>query len=319
MAGSQHHAGVDEHEEIDTRRPFRRADAIAAGIEPRLLRGAMYRRIIRGVYVEADVPDSPQLRAEAALVQIGVKRAFASHATAAKFHGVPVPALPEEHVTVFARGERRRSAEVRVHLAKDAHVIERSGVRVSAYTQMFIELAGMVSFVDLVVVGDNLVRRDLVTPASLLKVCRDSGHPQASRAAHAAGFVREHVDSPMETRLRLLLVLAGLPEPQVNRTLRDVDGEVVRRFDLSYPGVKVIVEYDGRAHIERVEQWESDLERREEIDEGGWRILVVTARGIYRHPEQTVLRVWRLLRARRLPGVPAVPSEAWRAHFPGWD
>ena len=34
---------------------------------------------------------------------------------------------------------------------------------------------------------------------------------------------------PMETRLRMLLVLAGLPEPRVNLTIRDVDGEPVRR------------------------------------------------------------------------------------------
>jgi very-short-patch-repair endonuclease len=81
--------------------------------------------------------------------------------------------------------------------------------------------------------------------------------------------------------------------------------------------VRVIVEYDGRQHIEREHSWESDLERREAIDDDGWRILVVTSRGIYREPGRTVVRVWRLLRARRLPGVPNRPSDAWRPHFPG--
>jgi hypothetical protein len=90
-----------------------------------------------------------------------------------------------------------------------------------------------------------------------------------------------------------------------------------RRYDLCWPSVRVIVEYDGRHHIEREQNWESDLDRREAIDDDGWRILVVTGAGIYREPQRTVCRVWRLLRARRLPGVPRRPSDGWRPHFPG--
>ena len=96
-----------------------------------------------------------------------------------------------------------------------------------------------------------------------------------------------------------------------------MDGEPVRRFDLSWPEARVVVEYDGRHHVERIDQWESDLARREELDDEGWRILVVVASGIYRDPQATVERVWRLLRARGVPGVPARPAQGWRAHFPG--
>ena len=38
----------------------------------------------------------------------------------------------------------------------------------------------------------------------------------AKLARRAARFVRDGVDSAMETRLRMLLVLAGLPAPEVN-------------------------------------------------------------------------------------------------------
>jgi hypothetical protein len=121
----------------------------------------------------------------------------------------------------------------------------------------------------------------------------------------------------METRLRLLLVLSGLPEPEVNRTIRADNGDALRRYDLSWPAARVIVEYDGRQHVERVEQWESDLDRREAIDDEGWRIVVITARGIYGQPGRTVERVWRVLRVRRLNGMPTRPADDWRAHFPG--
>ena len=99
---------------------------------------------------------------------------------------------------------------------------------------------------------------------------------------------------------------------------RDEHGDEVRRYEVSWPEVRVVVEYDGRHHIERVEQWERDLARREAIDHDDWRIVVVVSAGIYKHPEQTVERVFRVLSARGLPGLPEAPSEAWRPHFPGF-
>jgi hypothetical protein len=189
------------------------------------------------------------------------------------------------------------------------------GVRVSDPNQMFVELAKLLYLVDLVVVGDALVRAGWTTETALVSTSGASSARGASAARAAARLVRPRVDSPMETRLRLLVVLAGVPEPDVNLTLRDVDGQPVRRFDLSWPSVKVVVECDGRHHVEREAQWERDLDRREEIDETGWRIIVVTSRGIYREPARTVSRVFRVLASRGLRGLPPSPSENWRPHF----
>lgn len=120
----------------------------------------------------------------------------------------------------------------------------------------------------------------------------------------------------METRLRMLIVLAGLPEPEVNHRLRDARGRVLARLDLSYPHLKLIVEYDGRQHLDDPAQVKRDRVRREYFDDEEWRILVVTSEGIYREPEHTLLRVRRQLVARGCPGVPRQPAEAWRPHFP---
>jgi very-short-patch-repair endonuclease len=182
---------------------------------------------------------------------------------------------------------------------------------------MFVELASLLSLVDLVVVGDALVRVAGIPPDDLVRACEASTDQHAAAALQAARYVRAGVDSPMETRLRMLIVLAGLPEPKVNHVLRDDFGNVRRRFDLCYPELRLIVEYDGRHHIEREASWESDLDRREELDEGEWRILVVTAKGIYRHPARTLARVHRALRSRGGRTVPSRLKDDWRAHFPG--
>ena len=301
---------------IETRRPFTRADALAAGIPARDLRGSRFRRIFTGVYVDARVPDHPLIRAEAALV-IHPPGSFASHVTAARVYGVPVPAHPSEHVTVTRASHRSKRDGIVCHVGTAEDAVEVAGVRVSAPHRMFLELASMLSLVDLVVVGDALVRLGKLAPESLVAACAASGARHAATALRAARLVRSDVDSPMETRLRLLIVLAGLPEPEVNHTIRDEYGRVKRRFDLSYPSVRLIVEYDGRQHVEIKQNWDSDLGRREELDDTGWRILVVTSRGIYRDPGETVTRVHRALRKQGWRGLPTRTSDAWRPFFPG--
>lgn len=301
--------------ELDTRQPFTRAQALAAGLDPCAAQPGRFVRLLRSVYVDARVPITPLVRVRAALAQFE-GRAFASHVSAARVYDVPLPTVPAEHVSVTEPRHRRRTTGVVPHVNPTPDVRVVHGIPVSSPTQMFVELATILSLVDLVVVGDHLVRVGLLTLPELVAACERSRERGARAARRAASYVRERVDSPMETRLRMLLVLAGLPEPQVNLTIRDVDGVPLRRYDLSWPDARVIVEHDGRQHIEREAAWEDDLDRREAIDDDGWRILVVTSRGIYREPQRTVARVWQLLRARGLRGVPRRPAEDWRAHFP---
>lgn len=300
---------------LDTSRPFTRAAAREAGIAPSALRTLRYRRLFPGVYVDADTPVTPWLRAAAALACFPTDSCV-SHASAARIAGVPLPALPEEHVTVFAQKDRRRRVGIVCHHTAQARVRWVNGIRVSSHAQTFVEMASLVPLVDLVVIGDHLVRTTATGPSKLTAFCADYTGNGAVAARRAAAYVRSRVDSPMETRLRMLLVLAGLPEPEVNREIRFDDGSPLRRYDLSYPEVKIAIEYDGRHHIERVDRWESDLVRREAIDDDGWRLLVVTARGLFVEPERTLERVHRLARRRHLPGVPARLGGGWRPHFP---
>ena len=301
---------------FNPREPFPRFRAIQAGVPRGLVDSPAFRRLLHGVIVDADVPDSAVLRVKAALACF-FDDAHASHASAARVWRVPVQTRPGEHVTVPVDAHRLRRAGVTCHRRDGVAVAVRHGVRVSVLTDLFVELAEELSLVELVVAGDWMVRRHHVRIKDLQRAAKQAPGRAGALARKASGYVRARVDSPMESRLRMLIVLAGIPEPRVNVSVRDADGEPVRRFDLSWPDIRVIVEYDGRHHVERVEQWESDLDRREEIDDEGWRILVVVASGIYSTPERTVQRIFRLLHARGLDGLPERPGEDWRPHFPG--
>lgn len=306
-----------EEPPLDVRRPFTRADAVAAGIDPQLLRGSRFRRIFRGIYVSAEVEVSPFVRTQAALA-LHPPTAFASHTSAAKVYELPVPTIADEHVSVPRDKDRRKRAGIVPHVAPGgARVVERRGVRVAHPLDMFVQLASMLGLVDLVVVGDAMLKVFGKTAADLVGACAESTDRHGGAARRAASYVRDEVDSPMETRLRLLLVLAGLPEPVVNHKIRDEEGRVRRRLDLSYPELRLIVEYDGRHHVEVVEQWDADLDRREELDADGWRTIVVTAKGIYTEPARTLERVLRALQSQGCRDLPVRLGDEWRAHFPG--
>ena len=302
---------------FDPRTPFQRRTAIDAGVSVKVLRGPGFRLVLPGTYVAATTTVTPLVRARAALLPYdGV--AWASHASAARVYDLPIPTIADEHVSVPRAGLRRRHRGVRAHVGRHAATRRVNGVRVSDPLMLFVEMAGMLTLVDLVVLGDAMVRRRLFTPQELVAFCERIGHKAASRARRGAAYVRRDVDSPMETRLRMLLVLAGFPEPQVNLTVRDERGEVVRKYDLSYPEVKVAVEFNGKVHVLVPGAWEKDLERRDAVDDSGWRLLPVISSGIYGTPEQTLRRVHRVLLARGLPGVPLRLGDEWRAHFPGY-
>ena len=300
---------------LDIYRPFTTAEALRAGITHQRLRGPEFRRLLGGVHISSAVPHARSLRTQAALV-VHPDGAVATHTSAARVLGVPVPDDPLEHVSVAHPKDRRQRDGLRCHVAalQAADVRLLDGLRISAPHRMFLELASMLTLVDLVVVGDWLVKHKHLTCASLVEYCAGSADRHVAAARRAAAYVRDRVDSVMETRLRMLLVLAGLPEPQVNLRIRDEYGTVIMRLDLCYPDVKLAVEYDGRQHVEVIEQWERDIDRREDLDDDEWRLIVVTSRGIYRDPERTLRRVWTALKKLGYRPLPPI-GDAWRPHF----
>ncbi|QIK76846.1 DUF559 domain-containing protein [Nocardioides piscis] len=302
--------------ELDPTRPFTRAAGLNSGLTRRELNGPDFRRLSHGILVSAAVADSPMLRTQAALIPFD-GAGSASHCSAARVWGAPVATCPEEHITVSEPNARRRRQGVVCHVRADARTRDVGGIAVTELADLFVEMADELPLVELVVLGDWMLRRKGMTHQRLAAAVAAASGSAVRRARTALGYVRRRVDSPMETRLRMLLVLAGIPEPEVNREMRDLHDEVLRRYDLCWPGVKVVVEYDGRVHIEREAGWERDLVRREAIDDDGWRLLVVVAKDIYAQPERTVQRVFKVLRDRGLAGLPDRVSDDWRPHFPG--
>ena len=293
--------------------PFTRAHALALGIDPKTIRGPQFREVFRDVLVSREVELTTGVRAKAALT-LHLPTAFLSHVTAAELMDLPVPASDRVHVTARRQEERRQHPGIACHVAcSETKIVERVGLRLSSPLDLFIELAGVLTVVDLVVAGDAMVKMGLFTADELRTFCAGTRRWHSRRARRGAALVRDGVDSPMETRVRLLLVWAGLPEPVVNLRVTDATGHD-RRLDLCYPFLKIAIEYDGRHHIEREPQWNQDLRRRENLEADGWRFVVVTSNGVFKEPEDTIARVVQALaqRGQRTRSV----RDTWKIHFP---
>jgi len=95
-------------------------------------------------------------------------------------------------------------------------------------------------------------------------------------------------ESPMETRLRLLLVFAGLPRPQAQVSLHDSNGSFLGRPDLYYPALRLGLEYDGGGHRDKLVE---DNRRQNRLLNGGVRLLRFTGADIFHAPESVIEQV----------------------------
>jgi hypothetical protein len=283
------------------------ARAREAGISRGVLRGPRYQRVLGPVYAEARAAVTPQLLAEAALLL--TPGAAVSHHTALSLWTDDVRAGDTNvHVTVRRDPHQvlPRVAGLRVHEVQHLDLVLRAGLPLTSPERTFLDLAPYCDLTELVTAGDSLARHTYTQPEHLIDLTTSAlGIRHVRRARQAAALVRSGVDSPMETRLRLLLVLAGLPEPVVGHVVNDSAGGWVAKPDLAYPDIKHAIEYDGKHHLVDARQWRQDIRRRENLEREGWLVRVITSHDLLQAPQTVVARIAEDLHTLRHPRLAA--------------
>ena len=293
-------------------RPFTAAEAFAAGVSRQTLRGRRIRRLHQTVFVCADLELTLEIRIRAALLILPAD-AVVTGVTALRWYGLDVGYDQRLHISTTHPHQRQLHGVV-VHRRKRAALrTVHEGLPTTTPAQTFVEASRILSLPHRVIAGDWLAHRLHVTVAGLQRFVDTVHDHGVRRARRAMVWVRERIESPRETVLRLMIVFARLPEPEPNVPLGDQD-HFVGRPDLVYLRYRVIVEYDGRYHFESLAQRARDIERREALEALGWRVIVITADGM-RRPHEVVWRVYRALRDRGYAGPPPVFSDMWDRWF----
>ncbi len=276
--------------------PFKSADAHRVGVTRGQLRGASYRRLGAGVYHWAGLKESPQLMLTGVARRLPSGAAF-SGLTAAWLHGLDVAAIPIE-VTIpepLGSGRRAGAAVCRAALAPDEIVLRRRLPTTSAL-RTTVDLGGRGPLIEGVVAADLLLHAGLVSMEELRDYVADHpGTKGIARFRRALDLAEPDAESAMETRLRMLLVRARLPRPEVQVSIHDDRGHFLGRPDLLYRRQRLAIEYDGGTHRDRMVE---DNRRQNGLVGAGFRLLRFTAADVYGAPDTVAMQVRHALAKR---------------------
>lgn len=251
-------------------RPFTPAVAAAVGVTARQLRGVRCQRLFRGVYIGAEIEITVEILA-AAISLVLPPGAVIARSTAALLLGADIRRLGDLQIDVVTLREdqvRRAGIRSRAALLEPGDVVEVMGIPVTSPVRTAFDLARERNLIESVVGVDAMLNRGGCTLESLRAYLDDRPGWRGVRwAEEAIRHAEPKAESPMETRQRMRLVLAGLPRPEAQYVLCDDRGGFVARLDHGYDEWKVAPEYDGELHSER---WRYDNERQERIRDQGW-------------------------------------------------
>jgi hypothetical protein len=300
----QPHIPDELHDAVFTTR-----QAAKLGVSASMLRGRHFVCVHRGVWRLAETDLTFDLSVRAASLALPPGSAV-SHVTALQWMGIDVGRPRPLHFSTRSTAQVTHDIVLHRRLGRLAPRDLR-GIPVLGPDRSFVDSATLLGLRDLVRAGDALVRSGLSSIDRLLEYVMSSHLDGVVRAREAALLVRERVDSPRETDVRLLLVSAGLPEPHTNLDVFDDAGTWLARGDLVIPELRLIIEHDGWHHERSAEQRQKDHLRRERIEAAGWIVIVITTAD-FQHPTAIVARVYEALVRRGYAGPPPFLTAHWR-------
>lgn len=290
---------------------FRGSVAVRRGLLTRgQLYGPRYRRVLPDVFVPVGTTLDLTTRSRAAYLHVAPRGGVLAGYSAAQLlgRGCALRRVPAE-VLVPRDVRRQPDLLVRRGCVPDAEVRAVAGCRVTAPLRTAWDLARRLPLVEAVVAVDALARHRSdadpgFEPAQLLAHRAGTPGARSSRALdRVVALADRRAESVPETRLRLHLVLGGLPPPQVQYRVLDAYGFVLARVDLAYPVARLAIEYDGEVHFTPARS-RADRQRDLVLADHGWHTMRLTHDDVDGDPPRTRHRVATLLRARTPSATP---------------
>jgi G:T-mismatch repair DNA endonuclease (very short patch repair protein) len=278
---------------------FRGTRAVEAGLlTPAQLRSGAWRRLRHDVYADAALPVDHVLHARGVNLVAPPEAAFGGLTAVALWGGHEFVTPYDDVEVVVPPGVRWQPGPgviVRTASLDGGVVDDPPRLRRTTRARTAVDLVRRGEVDDGVVLLDRLVsagivRLDVVRDAvAALPRCRGS-----KLAREIAGLADGFAESPPETRLRLLMLRAGLPMPVAQFRVFDDEG-LIGRVDFAYPELRIAIEYEGMWHGEP-QHVGRDRRRLNRLRAAGWRVVFVTAADM-RDPEALAREIARALAA----------------------
>ncbi|MEU4378941.1 DUF559 domain-containing protein [Micromonospora echinofusca] len=288
--------------------PFSGSRAVAAGLVTwRMLRGPSWRRLLPDIYVHVDGhrEEDHRMWCDAVALTLPPGAAISGLSAAFLWGADLLPRASPVFVTLPGRARRRTTPRVVVdQRSLSAREITRiAGLPVTTGVRTAFDLGRQLPRTDALVAVDALLHRRVARlPALSSYLDTHKGWPGTARLREVLVLAEPLSESPMETRLRLLLHDAGLPPLTAQHDVHGAHAQrgrvLLGRVDLAYPRWRIAIEYEGDHHRERV-HFQRDVARLNALRAAGWLVLRFTADDVLRHPAQTVRLVTDAIDERR--------------------
>ena len=313
-------------------RAFAARTALGHGLSARRLRAPDLARPFHGARALVHPQDARQIsdehpadtRRRAALQRaaeyavVMASNQFFSHETAALMWGVPLPNIRDLDPHVSSFGPVRHPRTRGVHGHETSHAL----CRVVRHPELGVAIAdpattwAMLGSVlrdpyDLVAAGDAVVRiprmpggfdadlGEALAPISALSTAVAAGRRRGRPALREAlPRLRTGASSRPESWCRLLIIDAGLPEPEIDVDVYTHTGMFIGCVDLAYPELKIAIEYEGDQHRTSPEQWQRDIDKHEQLGLAGWRVIRVSRAHVFGEAPLLVRRLRAVLATR---------------------
>ncbi|MCH8560143.1 endonuclease domain-containing protein [Nesterenkonia sp. LB17] len=272
---------------------FTAAEALRKGVPRERLRRKDVVALGAGVYAVQTLADArtplETLQLKAAALLRERPDAWISHSSAAQIHRLWLPGGPLtdqrlhlSHPLEPGLWTRRRGVCGHRVSLRPQDITTREGLRLSTPARTWLDVARVCSVRELIIMGDLLVRHPYprfdarTTPHTTIDELRDllqatPGAAGRRRCLTALTWIRVGSDSVQETLLRLALIRAGLPEPELQVPAQP-GFRWSPRADLGYPALKVAIQYEGDTHF-TPQQQRADQRRDNVFLTEGWRVL----------------------------------------------
>ena len=290
-------------------RPFSQSEALALGVTAYMLGGPTWVRLFPRVWVHRDhvMTDLDWIVAASLAMP---SRAQLSHVSRIQALGLSVGDVMPVHFTV-AGDLHIAMGDVFLHRTEVLPPLDDGGVTPAS---AFIQYCATARLIDAVRVGDWLLHHRHMTA---LEVAELSRHDDWRPGAHQARRVLRHLDagsrSLPESEVRVLLVFAGLPAPEVNVPIT-VGDELLGIVDLLVRAVMLALEYEGRQHAEDIRQFNRDIGRYASFRRHGIEYLQITNE-MRERPKVMVQRVHARMVELGYDGPQPVFGALWHSLF----
>lgn len=280
--------------------PFLGRQAVRDGLLTNYALSRQYRAIYRNVYLPNDAELTAAGRARAAWLWSGGEAALAGLSAAAL---LGAKWLDRDSPAELVRPDRHCPPGIVAHSweVSPGEVCVVRGMRATTAARTAFDVGRTRSLRDAVPILDALMNATALDSVEVLGVADAWPATRGVRRLRAAmDLVDGGAESPQESKLRMIIVEAGLPKPEPQIEFRDRRGKVRVRVDMGWREWRVAVEYDGAQHWSDRRQRSWDIDRIALLEESGWVVIRVSAELLSR-PDVVIRRIVARLRAAGCP------------------